>query len=720
MNSEMQSSLASVVQRVKFDRVERKLYGHDIAAMPILVKPILGGTIPDGIVQPQSEQELVDLVHWARQHRVPLTPRGKATSGYGGVLPVKQGIVVDFYQMRAVQEVNVDACTVTTQPGITWEQLDNQLEKYGLTLRLYPSSYPSSTVGGWLAQGGAGFGSYEYGFFRDNVLSAKVVQPNGEVRVFSGPDLDFVSETEGITGLISEVTLSVQRREEVEVMAAACANPYDFQNLVEAIIKANLPVWSLMFINPKMAELKSVAPLREHNGHAVGHHVALPSAYILTITYRQKDAKEMTAALPNLFASHQANRLNDEIAQHEWENRFKLMMVKRLGPSLVPAEVVIPVENLAEAIVEIGEKVSQPLVKEGVILRQGKTGKPEAVILGFIPSDQRNLNYNLIFALSLSVMKIAEKHGGRAYSTGLYFSKKAGEVLGQNRLEKLRSFKARIDPDEIMNPGKVFDSGLIGSFMQMAELAEPVARPMGNAMNVQVGERPTEAVRDIPADVAWYAYACSQCGYCVDECPQFYGRGWESQSPRGKWYWLREYMEGREQWDQNMVDTFLLCTTCEMCNFRCSAALPIEPSWMKLRGQLIHEEKRMTFPPFEMMAAATQAEGDIWAGYRKDRSNWFPSDMVARHGPCDTLTGDSKERSSWFPEELQDKHGPGHIAKNVYFAGCTASYVENDIAIGTVRLLDAAGVDFSTLGEKNLAAPPPCSWLVSGMYSLKR
>ena len=82
-------------------------------------------------------------------------------------------------------------------------------------------------------------------------------------------------------------------------------------------------------------------------------------------------------------------------------------------------------------------------------------------------------------------------------------------------------------------------------------------------------------MRGIPADVAWYAYACSQCGYCVDECDQFYGRGWESQSPRGKWYWLREYMEGREEWNQKMVDTFLACTTCELCN---CAARPSCPS----------------------------------------------------------------------------------------------------------------------------------------------
>ena len=75
------------------------------------------------------------------------------------------------------------------------------------------------------------------------------------------------------------------------------------------------------------------------------------------------------------------------------------------------------------------------------------------------------------------------------------------------------------------------------------------------------------------------------------------------------------------EWDQKMVDTIISCTTCELCNLRCSAALPIEPSWMKLRGKLIHEDKKMTFPPFEMMAEPPDSEGNIWAGYRKDRAN---------------------------------------------------------------------------------------------------
>jgi Fe-S oxidoreductase/FAD/FMN-containing dehydrogenase len=691
MNSQQQAYLEKFGSRMTLNKTERVLYGHDIAAMPNLVKPLIGNTTPDAVVQPQNEEELAEVVRWAYQEGIPITPRGKASSGYGGVIPVKKGLVIDFYQMKDVQEVDEEGLTVTVQPGITWEQLDYKLKPRDLTLRLYPTSYPSSSVGGWLAQGGAGIGSYEYGYFRQNVVSARVVLPSGEVREFSGDELDLISDAEGITGLISQVTVRIQPREDVDVIALACPDAHEAQKLMQTIIDADLPIWSMIFINPRMAEMKNRAPLMEHYGHPVEERVLLPAAYILTLSFRAQDSQTVREALPELIKPCEAEILSDRIAHHEWEHRFKLMVVKRLGPSLVPAEVITPLSGLGDVMTEIERKVDQPVVKEGVIIREGVDGEPEAVILGFIPSDQRKFSYNFVFGLVLTIIKIAEKYGGRAYSTGLYFTKKADDVLGTERAERMRAFKKDVDPKGLLNPNKVIGNGLMGSAMSLASAFEPLIRPFGNSVITQVGERPTEPVRDIPPDVAWYAYACSQCGYCIDECDQFYGRGWESQSPRGKWYWLREYMEGRADWDQQMVDTFLVCTTCELCNLRCSAALPIEPSWMKLRGQLIEEDNRMTFPPFEIMASATQAEGNIWAGYRENRSDWFPEDLL-------------------------EKHGPGHKAKNVYFAGCTASYVENDIGMASVRLLDEAGVDFTYLGEKENCCATPM--LVAGKWEL--
>jgi len=446
MDTQLQESLQTVIERINFDRVERKLYSHDIAAMPGMVKPLLGPVMSDAVAQPQTETELIQLVQWANQHQVPLTPRGKASSGYGGVLPIKNGVVVDFYFLKSVLKLDHAAQTVTVQPGITWEQLDRYLQSQGLTLRLYPSSYPSSTVGGWLAQGGAGFGSFEYGYFRQNVVSARVVLPNGEVRTFSGAELDLISDAEGITGLISEVTLRVQPNFPVDLVSIGVKDALSFQKLIEALIAAQLPLWSMMFINPKMAELKNQAPLQEHWGHTVGHKVELPSSYILTLAFRQKDRPAVDAALPAILSATQAQVLSDEIAHHEWDFRFKLMLVKRLGPSLVPSEVVVPLENLGQALQEIGQKVGQPLVKEGVVLRQGASGKPEVVILGFIPSDQRKFSYNFVFALALTVIRIAEKYGGRAYSTGLYFSSKANQVLGKERVQRLQQFNSRWIP----------------------------------------------------------------------------------------------------------------------------------------------------------------------------------------------------------------------------------------------------------------------------------
>ncbi len=677
-------------ERSTFDRLERKLYGHDIAAMPKMVKPLVGSTVPDAVVQPVDEAELVDLVNWARLHGVPLVPRGKASSGYAGAVPVRGGVVVDFYRMSEVLSVDADKMEAVVQPGITWERLDRALAPHGLTLRLYPSSYPSSTVGGWLAQGGAGFGSYQYGYFRDNVTRARVVLPDGTTREFEGEDLDLVSEAEGITGFITEVAVKVQPLEELGVKAFACATASGLQRLVESVTASGLPVWSLMFINPRMAEMRNRAPAAGH-GATEAEEVLLPESYILVVTYRDVDAAPVEAGLMDLAPGSGAQLLDDSIARHEWENRFKIMLVKRLGPSLVPAEVVVPLDRLAAAMDEIEAKVHHPVLKEGIIVGEGRGGKPEAVLLGFIPADERTLGYNFMFALSLSIMKIAEKYGGRAYATGYYFSGKAREILGAERVKRLRGFKDRIDPGGLMNPDKVVSGGLLSKSLVLAELFEPFIRPFGNIVAARVGERPGPDRRGIPGDVAWYAYSCSQCGYCVDSCDQFYGRGWESQSPRGKWYWLREYLEGREKWNQEMVDTFLVCTTCEVCDLRCSAALPIEPSWMKLRGTMIERDGNMTFPPFEMMAAALRAEGDIWAGYRKDRG-------------------------AWFPEDLSEKHGPGTTSKNVYFAGCTASYVENDIGMATVRLLDAAGVDFTFLGEAESCCATPM--LVAGKWDL--
>lgn len=670
--------------RVSFDTTERKIYSHDVGAMPRLIKPIVGNTVAAAVVQPKSEDELVALVRWANQHDVPLTPRAKATSGYGGVLPLRGGLSVDLHRLRKILDIDTQAMTVRVRPSVVWGELEKELNKQGLALRTYPSSAPSSTVGGWLAQGGVGYGAYEYGAFRQNVVAARVVLPNGEARVFEGADLDLISDAEGTTGFITEVTVRVRKAEPEQVWSVRFDSAADLAAALNELRDAGVPLWSVSFINPTMARLKNRLPPKLEHGHPVHEHrPTMPEAYVAIFVAPSARWQEAEATVGRIVEAHHGALLDREVAEHEWAERFNLLHVKRLGPSLLPSEVVVPLAHLGQALQEIEAAVQLPLVMEGLV-----SGNGEVTLLGFIPHDERTFGYNVAFGLALTVIKIAKAHGGRPYATGYYFASEAETVLGADRVRKLKEFRKQVDPKGIMNPGKVTGNGTMGAFMGLAQTFEPAIRVMGNRFRREPAERIAgQGKRGVPDDVAWYAYACAQCGYCVDECDQYYGRGWESESPRGKWYFLREYMEGRATMTQDWVDNFLACTTCEVCNVKCPLELPIEPAWLQMRGELIHKENRLTFPPFEIMRQSLRKERNIWASY-------------------------SKDRSAWVPAELEDKIR--WRADVGYFPGCTASYVETDVAQGTARLLHAAGIEFTYMGDGEACCGLPM--LVSGQW----
>lgn len=661
--------------RASFDRLERTLYSHDVGVMPKAIKPFTGVGLAGGVVQPVSEKEVVQLMQIASRHHLSVTPRGAGTAGYGGALPRAGGIVVDTGRMSGVIAIDAEKMIATVLAGSVWQDVESALEKEGLALRLYPSSTPSSTVGGWLAQGGAGYGSYQYGWFRENVVSARVVLPSGEIKEYAGADLDLISEANGITGLITQITFRLRAHSPEKIFAASFADEIRLGKALALLAEAGTPLWSVGFLNPAMIELNKKLPAKTHHGHPIEEHTpTLPNAYIAVFACVEEHRIEVEAALKRIVGEVDGELLSSEIAEHEWAERFRPMRVKRISPSLIPAEVVIPLENLAVVLEELGEKISHPLVIEGMLVKGN-----EVVLLGFIPHDERSVKFTLAYGLSLSIAKIAKKHGGRVYSTGLYFRREADAVLGKDRAARLAAFKHQIDPTGFFNPGKVVGGGALDTIMTLAGSFEPVVRAVGNASKISLGESFKDK-NGIPGDIAWYAYACAQCGYCERGCTQFYGRGWQSHSPRGKWYFLKEVIAGREKITQKDVDRFLVCTTCERCDVACQLDLPIEPSWGKMRGKLINQENRMTFPAFEMMAASARKERNIWASYAKDRD-------------------------AWLTEELKP-----HLkkeAKIAYFAGCTASYVEKDIAQATATLLDKAGVDFTYLGDEEACCGIP-------------
>jgi Fe-S oxidoreductase/FAD/FMN-containing dehydrogenase len=673
-------------ERARFVR-ERRVYSHDTGVLPGPFRLLAGPSLADGVVQPETEDQVVRLVRFAVAEGIPLVPRGKATSGYGGAIPAHGGLVLDLTRLKGIVWTDTEDMTVTVRAGTVWNDLQESLAAHGLALRLYPTSAPASTVGGWLAQGGAGLGSHAYGWFADNVLAARVVTGIGQVREVGGEELRTIADAEGTTGIITEVTLAVRRATEQDSTAVAFTDAQHLADALRLVTDKRLPIWSITFLNPIMAHLKNSGPPKTHQGHPEPGTPPLPEdRYIALFAYDADHSQKVVDGLREIALVTDGQRLPAFIARHEWAERFKPMRLKRLGPSVIPAEVVVPLASLPAVLADLEHNIKAPLAIEGLSVRGD-----QIVLLGFIPHDERAFGYTFGYGFALSAIRAAERHDGRAYSTGRYFASRAESLLGTQRIEALKLEKTRNDPASILNPGKlVFGTGLIGTVIGAAAAVEPVVRTFANLLGRPAAPMERKAAaKGFAADIASYAYACAQCGYCVDTCTLYQGRGWESSGPRGKWSFLKDVLEGKDKFDQHMTDTFLLCTTCEKCDVVCQLDLPIEPTWGLLRGTLVQERGFGTFPPFEIMAAALKGQKNIWGGLLENRDQWV----------TDEIKPAIKEQ-----------------AKIGYFAGCTASFVEQDIAQSSATLLQAAGVEFTTLGKDEMCCGIPM--LVAGKWDL--
>ena len=151
---------------------------------------------------------------------------------------------------------------------------------------------------------------------------------------------------------------------------------------------------------------------------------------------------------------------NEELGKEIWESRFYPMRIKRLGPSLIPAEVLIPSEKLP-----LFFKRFNPKAKFGSEVWFIKNGR--ASVLSFILCDERRWGYAFDWRLSLKALKIAKKLGGQSYSTGYYLSKESKNL---KNFKDLLEFKKRVDPNNLLNPNKVFPSGLLPKLVAIAEV----------------------------------------------------------------------------------------------------------------------------------------------------------------------------------------------------------------------------------------------------------
>ena len=660
-------------ERVSFDRTEMLFYAHDTASLPSIVKQMLK-TVPEAVVQPTSTEDVVFITKFARERKISLTPRGGASSGWGGAIPTRGGIVVDFSRMRQILEIDKEKGTARAEAGVIWNNLEYQLNKQGLALRIYPSSTLSATVAGWVAEGGGGIGSYEYGQIGDNIESVKLVTPEGEVRNIEGNDLELVTEAEGITGLITEVVVKTRNAEKDVPVVASFPSTNHLLRTLHNVNQNLLPLWHISFSNAAFASKQkeaemAAAKVKPHWGNDeenISHDEIIPEKRCRALfVYPISRQESILPSLLKIIELNQGQLEGEEETEREWRDRFYPIRLKRLGPSLISSEAIIsvPVLGIEKVIEEIEHKFPDISITVTMLSHE------EASLLGHLLSDERSPAYTFEFPRSLEIIDIACQHGGCPYTTGLYFTTYARRNLGTDKVRRLLEYKEQTDPQGILNPGKILPENQNPKLLHLTLWLAKLGKPFLAAGRVLFSRKP-KLVKKIPPELAYEAYTCSQCGYCIDVCDQYYGRQWESETSRGRWYFLRKYMEGKVGFNQTMLDSFLLCTTCQRCNQVCQVQIPIQQMWDKMRGLVIYEKGYHTFPGFEMMGSSFVRQRNIWGGAMEERDKWLPDDVK-----------------------------PLSKGKIAYWAGCTASFVENDIAQNAVHILKEGGIEFTYLGK---------------------
>jgi len=437
--------------RVSVSRGVREHHGKDESYYPYAP--------PEAVAYPHSTEEVRDIVNICRRHRLPVIPYGVGTSVEGHVLAYSGGVCIDLSQMNRVLAVHVEDMDVTVQAGVTRKQLNDEIRHTGLFFPVDPGA--DATLGGMAATRASGTNAVRYGTMRENTLALSVVTADGRIlrtsrrsrKSAAGYDLTrlFVG-SEGTLGVITEVTVRLYAIP--EAMSAAVCSFKDMAGAVNTVIQT----------------LQSGIPIARSEALCATTMKAINA-------YNKTSYKEQPTLWLEFHGSEQSvveqAELVQEIAREnggedfEWatkpEDRNRLWSARhqayfaslqlRPGSRAVSTDVCVPISRLTECIVETEKdiaKASMPIPLFGHV----GDGNFHCVVL-IDPDSDADLKEAMAFNKRL-VKRALEMEGtctgehGVGYGKREWLAEEHGEAV-----DLMRTIKHAIDPDDLMNPGKV-------------------------------------------------------------------------------------------------------------------------------------------------------------------------------------------------------------------------------------------------------------------------
>jgi len=432
----------------------REHHGRDESPYPEM--------LPDVVVFAQSTEDVVEVVKLCAVHKIPLIPYGAGSSLEGHILAIRGGVTLDMTQMDKIVSLNPEDLTVTVQPGITRKRLNEEVRHTGLFFPIDPGA--DASIGGMTATRASGTNAVRYGTMRENVVCLTVVTAKGEVvktarrarKSSAGYDLTrlFVG-SEGTLGIITEITVKLYPQPEA-VSAAVCNFP-SVQAAVQCVIQT-----IQMGVPIARVELMDTNAVRASNAYS---KLTLRETPLLLFEFHGSPAgvKEQAESVQEIarecggmdfeWADKQEDRNRLWTARH---NAYFAGLQLRPGCRASTTDVCVPISRLADCIdaaTKDLEKVSFPTTIVGHV------GDGNFHVLMLLDPDSEaewaeseRLNHRLVRSAIAADGTCTGEHG-----VGLHKMQFMVEEHGEPALDVMRTLKMALDPDNILNPGKIID-----------------------------------------------------------------------------------------------------------------------------------------------------------------------------------------------------------------------------------------------------------------------
>lgn len=441
-------------KRILTDKADLYSYSFDAS---------FGAYLPDIVVQPKETSEVAEILKLANEYKISVYPRGQGTSLSGGPLPVNGGIVMDFSQWNQKLEVEPEDMLAVVSPGVLTADINTAAMEVGLIYPPDPSSANVSTIGGNLAENSGGPRGLKYGVTKDYVLGLEVVTPEGEiirtggrtVKNVTGYDLTkLIVGSEGTLGVITEATLRLFPKPQAsETMMAVFGDIVDSGKAVSAILAAGIiPSKLELMDNASINAVEDYEPLGlpvyadallliELDGH--------PAAIKEEILQVETVCKEMGATALKIATTM-------EEAAELWKAR-KLVSpaIVRKKPTKISEDATVPrskIPEMFQLLKEIKEKYQVDLVVFG---HAGDGNLHPNIIADKRDKEEMHRVEQAVTEIFEAAVALGGTLSGE-HGIGTLKAPFMEMELGEAGLDMMKRIKQSWDPNNILNPGKIF------------------------------------------------------------------------------------------------------------------------------------------------------------------------------------------------------------------------------------------------------------------------